>query len=101
MTQSAWGTSTAQESRLSVIGELTFVLLQVLPMAVLLLPRLTLTAPLFTRGPLISVALPISGVLVVLAIAAGTHRAISPAVAAATAMARVFPDIFGFLRFSG
>jgi hypothetical protein len=40
-----------------------------------------------------------TGALVVLASADGTHRTIIPAAAAATARARLFPDMFGFLQF--
>src|ERR1700691_5009622 len=121
MRQSFWGTPTAQLRMSPSSGAPSFVLLQVSPSAVLPLPRLTLTGPLFTTPPLISELsatgplLPFTGALVelvgalfaftgaliVLASADGTHMIIIPAVAAAMAKKRFFPDIFGFLYFLG
>src|ERR1700683_3239307 len=92
--------SSAQVRTSPSIGVLTAVLLQVLPMAVLPLPRLTLTRTPFTIVPLTSPPLVPSGALAVLAIAVGAHRVISPAVAAATARARLFPDILDSFTFS-
>jgi hypothetical protein len=59
-------------------------------------PLLPLTGALLT---LVGALLAFTGALLVLASADGTHRTMIPAAAAATAKARLIPDIFGFLHF--